>query len=127
VPLRETRPWARFIGIISILVGAFSILASVGIVFAGGLEGMPEEVPAAAIAGAYVFMGVLYIVPGLFLNQYASAIAHVEAGGGVAWMVQALEKQRSFWRFAGVLTLILMLAIVLGVCAGVMVGATASS
>jgi uncharacterized membrane protein len=54
----------------------------------------------------YLAIALLYVAPGVFLSRYASAIGRLAQDRSVAALEDALEHQRSFWRYAGTLTLI---------------------
>jgi len=65
----------------------------------------------------YVVLACAYIVPGLYLWRYATAIRRLNTNCSTAGLEDALEQQKSFWRFAGILTLvsIVVALIILGV------------
>jgi hypothetical protein len=98
--LRETKPWVRFMSVIMFVMVGLILIGSVFMLLipAGGIF----------LALIYVAMGVLYLFPAYFLHQYASAIRSLERGGGDVAMEDALRSQKSFWRFVGILTLIIM-------------------
>ena len=53
-------------------------------------------------------LGLLYIFPSLFLFRYASGIASMLKEDAVRGMESALAAQKSFWRFVGILTVIVL-------------------
>jgi hypothetical protein len=106
--LRATKPWVRLISVIMFI--------SVGLMFLGGL-GMMFIPTSAGMRGAgigplvgifYFVFGALYLVPAYFLHQYASFIEDFLQGGGDSAMENALGSQKSFWRFVGILTLVII-------------------
>ncbi len=106
--LQATKPWVRFISIIMFI--------SVGLMFLGGVLMMfmpspmggrgPQFGPIFGIV--YFLLGGLYLAPAFFLYQYASAIQDLLRGGGDVAMETALGSQKSFWRFVGILTLVIL-------------------
>ncbi len=56
----------------------------------------------------YIILSGLYLAPAFFLHQYASSIRDVLKGGGDVAMEAALGSQKSFWRFVGILTLVMI-------------------
>ena len=106
--LRATKPWVRFISIIMFI--------SVGLMFLGGLMMMLMSSSMGRsgfgfgpIVGIiYIIMGALYLAPAYFLHQYASSIGDFLQGGGDSAMETALGSQKSFWRFIGILTLVVI-------------------
>ena len=111
--LRQTKPWVRFLGIMAFIGSGLMILA--GLLFAGlGASASRNPVfgPMAGMGGmmgaVYIGLGALYIVPGIFLNRYATHIGNTLSTGGAEDLERALEAQKSFWKFAGILTLVIL-------------------
>jgi len=104
--LRATRPWVKFLAILGFI--------SVGLMFLGGLimmtalSGVRGAGGAPAIGLLYWLFALLYIAPAIFLNRYATAIRELLQGGGATPMEKALESQKSFWRYVGILTTVLL-------------------
>src|SRR5687767_10772849 len=104
--LRATKPWVRFMSIILFISVALIFLGAVVILLVP--TGMGGSGVSALIAIVYLAMGALYIVPAYFLHQYASSIRSLEQGGGDVAMEEALRNQKSFWRFVGITTLVVI-------------------
>jgi hypothetical protein len=104
--LRATKPWVRlmsiilFISVALILSGAVIILLVPTSMGGSGFSLL--------IAVVYLAMGALYLFPAYFLHQYASSIRNLEQGGGDVAMEEALRNQKSFWRFVGIMTLVVI-------------------
>lgn len=108
--LQATKPWVRLISIIMFI--------SVGLMFLGGVAMFLIPSPPGMRGGGaffgpiigiiYIIFGALYIIPAYFLHQYASSINDLLKGGGDSAMENALGSQKSFWRFVGILTLIII-------------------
>ena len=70
----------------------------------------------------YLAMSLLYMMPGIYLNRYASRISDLMLLRREDALEQALEAQKSFWKFIGILflslvalyVLIIILAVVFG-------------
>ena len=121
--LKRTKPWVRFLSILGFITVGFMMLIGLGM----GAVGVAMQDPMMiGMVVLYPLMGLLYIFPSLYLYRYADRIGEFVAGGGKAQLEAAIEAQRSFWKFAGVLVLVSMvisvvfmaLAIGLGVIAG---------
>lgn len=106
--LRATKPWVRFISVMMFIMGGLVILAGFFMMFMPSMPGMRGAGFGFGIGIVYFLLGFLYIVPGYLLGQYASAINKLLLGGGDVAMEDALGSQKSFWRFVGILTLVLM-------------------
>jgi hypothetical protein len=106
--LQATKPWVRLISIIMFI--------SVGLMFLGGLVMMLMPSPmgmggggfGALVGIIYIIMGGLYLAPAYFLHQYASSIGDFVQNGGDSALENALGSQKSFWRFIGILTLVVI-------------------
>jgi magnesium-transporting ATPase (P-type) len=124
--LRRTKPWVRFLSILGFISVVFTLLAAVGMLLGGGAlmmqggegQDLPPFMPM-LMAGVYVLMALLYFFPSLYLFKYASAIAALLENGGSADMEDALARQKSFFKFYGVLMLIMIVVAVLGVIAAI--------
>jgi hypothetical protein len=103
--LRLTKPWARFFSILGFIGAALMIAGGIAVaVFAGvlGLGGLgPAE---SAIGIVYVVMGGLYIPGSIYLSRYATRIGNLMLSQNVQDLESALEAQKSFWRFIGLVT-----------------------
>jgi hypothetical protein len=106
VLLRQTRPWVRLVGIL-MTVGAV-LLVIVGRILATGLMpgvGVGEGV---AMFVLYGLVAILYFAPARFLLRYASSISEFENTPTVARMNVALKAQKSFWKFVGIMMVIVL-------------------
>lgn len=121
--LKATKPWVRFLGILGYIASAFILLAGIAVIGIGLLQGGGGSGGGLLFAGlgvVYLLMGVLYIFPARFLNGYASAIE--EALGArykSAAVERALRQQKSFWRFVGILTVVMLVLYIPGVLAAI--------
>ncbi|HEX6203251.1 MAG TPA: DUF5362 family protein [Thermoanaerobaculia bacterium] len=114
--LRGTRPWVLLFSILGFLVAALIFFAGLAVLLGGGafLLGGVEGGGAASggmmfgLGFVYLLLGFLYLVPSLYLYRYASRIARMLAGGGVAALVEALDQQRRFWRLAGIVAVVMI-------------------
>jgi hypothetical protein len=111
--LRQTKPWVRFLSVLGFigvglmcLAGAFGAAAAV-------VTGDPNMV---AVSLIYPVAALLYLFPSLFLFRYASRIADFLRGGQAAQLEAALAAQKSFWKFVGILTVV-MLVLYVGILA----------
>jgi|SRR5215469_7403557 len=124
--LKATRPWVKFLSILGFVFCALMVLVSLAMM--GGMGAGKDSFPAgfgAVFGVVYLLLVVLYFFPCLYLLRYADAIARIPADGQRA-MEEALVKQKSFWKFIGILTAvvlvlelcILIISILMGVALG---------
>jgi len=136
--LDETRPWVRFISIMTFVAAGFMLLGGFGLLAASVFGGLAAKTQGgvgafgcgylAGLTMVYVMLACVYVAGGLYLARYAKAIAHLRANATAVALEDALKHQKSFWRFAGIViaiglavTVVLMVVtIVAGAIAGVM-------
>lgn len=121
--LDRTRPWVYFMAVLGFVSAGFMVLGGIGVGVAGLATQKPEF---AIVAILYPLLGVVYIFPSLYLYRYAARIRALAATPQLRQLEAALDAQRSFWKFVGVMTVIgiafgilmFMFAIAAGVLAG---------
>ena len=124
--LRATRPWVKFLSIVGFVICALLVLVSLALM--GGMGAGRDSYPAGFGVGfgiVYLLMVLLYFFPCLYLLHYANAIARIPADGQRA-LEEALVKQKTFWKFIGILTavvlvlelVVLVISILMGVALG---------
>jgi len=112
--LRRTRPWVMFMSILMWVGVGFMLIGGVFMLFAGvagsafGETGLPEGVMFVVLAMVYGLMAFLYIFPAIFLWRYASRIGRMLSTASVSELEGALEAQKSFWKFIGIMTIVVM-------------------
>ncbi|TDU63156.1 hypothetical protein EI77_04477 [Prosthecobacter fusiformis] len=122
-PLVRTKFWVRFISVMLWISVALMLLSGV-VMGIGAVTGMGNDMPtgsASMQAGMFMGMSVMYILLSLFyifpaikLWSYGTQIANLAASRSTLDLMKALNTQRSFWKFVGVLTLV---SIILGIVA----------
>jgi Family of unknown function (DUF5362) len=104
-------------------IGAgFMLLAAAGMLLVGGLgamdaKGTASAIPAAAgvgIAIVYAAMAIVYIFPAMKLWKYASGIGRLIFSASDDDLIRALNEQRSFWKFVGILMIGLLALYMIG-------------
>ncbi len=124
--LRQTRPWVLLFAIllwiavgIMAIVGFFGLLALV--VSAGSANARSAGLGAGVVMLLFAAFTLLYIMPALYLTRYASRIGQLQTMRRPDLLEQALEAQKSFWKFFGVLTLIMIaINLLVGVSSGLL-------
>lgn len=117
--LKGTRPWVLLIAVMLFVGTVFMIIAALGIIFAGSATGMPSGF-ATGMGVAYLLMAfIFYLFPGILLIKYSSAISSAIENASVNGVEMALNSQRKFWKFIGILTIIAIILMVLGIVAAI--------
>lgn len=116
--LAGTKPWVRLCSILLFVSAALMIVVGglAGVMGAVALGGGAET---AVLAIVYPLMGLLYLIPALYLFRYATRIGDYLTGGQDVQLELALDAQRSFWKFVGILSVIMIVLAVLGIIAAI--------
>lgn len=120
--LRQTKPWARLIGVMILIAAALMIgIALIGLIATSALGGRGG--PQAMVLLIYIPISLLYIMPGLYLNRYASRIGELMRLKRADVLESTLEAQKSFWKFVGIVTLVVIGIYILVIAIVVLVAA----
>lgn len=109
--LAGTKPWVRFMSVLMFIGAGFMLLASLIMLVAGGAVAASAKssggvLPAgmmSAIAVLYAVIAAVYIYPALKLWKYASRIGSLIFTGATMDLEGALNEQRAFWKFIGIM------------------------
>jgi Family of unknown function (DUF5362) len=109
--LQNTQPWVRFCSILGFVSAGGMILVGLAAGTVGLVTGNLET---AVMIVVYPLVGVLYVFPSIYLLRYADGIRRFSRSTSQQDLVTALDAQRSFWKFIGVLSLVSMALVVIG-------------
>jgi len=131
--LSATKPWVRFLSVLMWIGVAFMLLAALGMGVVS-MMGIAKQVKPGPLGGMeflvlaviYGVMSFIYIYPAIKLWKYANRIGSLGATRSVADLDSALNEQRSFWKFIGVMTIIMLSLYVVAIIGFVAVGAGAA-
>jgi hypothetical protein len=122
--LRQTWPWAAFVGVLAI--GTVLLEIGSGIFWIAGAGLLPREADPFGvgrwIGPVYIALGILYVLPTVLMLRIALATARTTADDGLVSALRAVRALRDWWIAMGVFA---MLALV-GTCAGVIAMVAAS-
>jgi len=119
--LRQTRPWVLFFAVLLwILVGIMAIFGF--FVLLAAVVSIGTARSAGLGAGMVLLLFAAFtIMPALYLTRYASRIGQLQTMRRPDLLEQALEAHKSFWKFLGVLTLIMIaINLLVGVSSGLL-------
>ncbi len=107
--LRQTRPWVLFIAVMILIACGLMLLIGVVTMMAGSfLATEASPVGGLAIGLVYLVMAALYLYPAIRLLKYSAAIKRIGDADSAHEVEQALIQQQAFWRFIGIVTLVLI-------------------
>ena len=117
--LQRTQPWARLMGICGFVMVGLMMIISIG---AGTVGLATGDTGSAVLMVIYPLMSLVYFFPSLLLVRYANRIRDFVAHGQQRHLEAALEAQRVFWKFVGILTVASFVISLVGVFAAVAIG-----
>jgi hypothetical protein len=112
--LGEAAKWAKFLAIVGFVFCAFMIIAAL---FAGSMMNSVMSSAGAGVFGMfgggfitalYLFGAVLYFFPCLFLFRFASQIQEAIKNHEQIKLQQSFKNLKSFFKFVGILTIIVI-------------------
>ncbi|NGM62430.1 hypothetical protein G5B30_10955 [Sphingobacterium sp. SGG-5] len=124
--LTETVKWGKFLAILGFIAAAFLGLLGIGFMFFGSAfkSQLPEEFAFGGLIGfIYLLFGVLYYFPSKYLYDFSIYTRQALSIHDQESLVYAFSRLKSFYKFWGILTLLMIIfyivAIVVGIIAGI--------
>jgi hypothetical protein len=133
--LAGTKPWVRFmsvlmwIGVVFMLLGALALgaISMIGVAKQASSPANPfGGAQFLVLAVIYGVMAFVYIYPAIKLWKYANRIGSLNSTRSVADLDAALNEQRGFWKFIGVMTILLISLYFVAIIRFVAFGASAA-
>ena len=132
--LAATKPWVQFCSVLGFIGAGFFILIGLIMMAGGAVGGATGGTAAASMMGfqvmggiMYLLFAMLYLIPSIKLWKYGSSIYRLLSGNSVADLENALEQQRGFWKFVGIMIIIGMALMVVAIIGMALVGVAAAS
>ena len=129
--LQNTKPWVRFLAVLLFISGGLMMLSAVAMAVGGGVGALSREGtsrgPAFMVIGMAVFYGVfglLYLYPAMKMWKYGGRIMDLMVSRSSADLEAALNEQRIVWKFWGIITLLMICAVIAFVIVAAVVGAS---
>jgi len=118
--LAATKPWVRFLSVLFFVVIGVCLLGALIFLTLGsvGTGAGPGALGLVPLVTLIILLVAIYLYPAVTLFRYSSAIKLLVETGQVSALEQALARQKSFWKFVGILALVLLcLYIIVGILA----------
>jgi hypothetical protein len=135
--LKNTRPWVLFLAIMMIVGCGFLVIAGLFVLLSGALMGIASraydfgDLNMGAVLGLigvfYLFLPAIYVAPIIFLFKFASSVSQLVKAGGAQHMETALRYQKTFWKYMGILTIVMIGVAIFAVIIGIVVAFAAVS
>lgn len=127
--LADTRPWVRFCSVLGFISSGFMLLGGVALML-GSVMTIAGSGTSSTFAGMNILMGIVYLViagcyliPSVKLWKYGTAIVRLLGSGAEADLEEALHQQRGFWKFVGIMLILMIGFMILSVFIGVFAAA----
>jgi hypothetical protein len=123
--LRRTVPWVRLMSIILFIGSGLAALGGLLMALGAalGLGGPPGQqfgvLTGAVIGVCYAAIGAVNFFPAMFLTRFANNARDYATSAQPQLLEEALDAQRSYWKFMGVFTLIGVGLAIVGIVLGI--------
>ena len=130
--LAGTKGWVRFMSVLMFVGAGFMLLVGLIMLVAGGsiaANAKTGALPAGVMTGfaiVYALLSLIYIYPALKLWKYASYIGSLLISGSMMDLESALNQQRAFWKFLGIMVIALFAIYVVAIIAMLALGGFAA-
>ena len=132
--LAATKPWVQFCSVIGFLCSGFMIVLGLLMMVGAAAGSMSGRGAAMPFAGFQIVMGIMYIVlsllylvPSIKLLKYGSSINRLLSGNSVADLENAMEQQRGFWKFVGIMLIVGIVMMLVSIVGMMMFGFAAAA
>lgn len=106
--LAQTKPWVLFLSILGFIATALMfVIFPLTMLWSG--NGMPPQAAFAMIIPIIMVIGMsvlCYLIPSLLLWRYGRRIGRFVESRNPSDFADAIEAQKSFWRYVGILALV---------------------
>lgn len=103
----QTRPWVLFLSVLMFLGSALLVIVGLAMFGMSAAMGSSGGMPMGLMGLVYLPAAALYVYPAKKLWGYGSAIGRLTASRQVSDLEAALGEQKSFWKFLGVMTIVM--------------------
>ncbi len=118
--MARTKGWVRFIAVVMFVNFAISLVSTI-LSFGRSPVFENSDTQVSKIAGLIVLF-LVYLYPAVKLNSYASRIGELLITGRARDLQAALNEHRGFWRYIGIITLVIISFVLVFILLGVAMG-----
>jgi hypothetical protein len=109
--LKQASPWLRFVGILGFIFCGMSVFGGVILIIVMlAVSGLSEELGWSVIAIGLIYLplGALYFFPSLFTYRFGTKIRNYMINNSEKELELAFKNNKSFWKFTGILCIIML-------------------
>lgn len=137
--LARTKGWTRFFSVMLWIGAGFLVLGGIGLMLVGGLGGamgaagedamkaFGGAIGGIAVGAIYLVMAFFYIYPALKLGNYSSRISALISTPSDTNLAAALNEQRAFWKYVGIMMIVMFALYFVVIIGAVLVGGFAAA
>jgi Family of unknown function (DUF5362) len=125
--LQKTKPWVRFMSVMMFIGAGLMLVVGLvmGIASSAGMMNQGNKAMGAGLgvlmAAIYALFSVVYIYPALKLWKYADRIRDLLNSRQIIDLEKALNEQRAFWKFVGVMMIVIFVIYFVAALTGALV------
>ena len=110
--LLTTAKWSKFYAVLSFIGVAICVLMGILLLVSGHfMTQLQPDLSAAMLAPlglVYIVMGGVLVMPALYLWQFSQKAEQAIADTNTEMMEQALNRMKSYWKFMGIFTIVML-------------------
>jgi len=106
--LKTAASWSKFMAILQFVAMGLIIFAALVALTVGSFMGSYTSVPLPAIGLCYLAIGVIMFFPAKYLYCFAQKTAKAVAINDTLEMEKAFKNMKSFWKFTGIMTIVIL-------------------
>ena len=110
--LLTTAKWSKFYAVLSFIGVAICVLMGILLLVSGHfMAQLQPDLNAAMLAPlglVYIILGVILVMPALYLLQFSQKAEQAIADTNTEMMEQALNRMKSYWKFMGIFTIVML-------------------
>lgn len=104
----QTRPWVLFLSVLMFVGSVFMLLGGLAMFGMSAVAGSRGGgMPMGLMGLLYLPLAALYVYPAKKLWGYGSAIGRMTTSRATSDLEAALAEQKSFWKFLGIMTIVM--------------------
>ena len=110
--LLTTAKWSKFYAVLSFIGVAICVLMGILLLVSGHfMAQIQPDLSAAMLAPlglVYIILGGILVMPALYLLQFSQKAEQAIAESNTEMMEQALNRMKSYWKFMGIFTIVML-------------------
>ena len=107
-----TAKWSKFYAVLSFIGVAICVLMGILLLVSGHFMAQIQPDLSAAMFSplglVYIILGGILVMPALYLLQFSQKTEQAIAESNTEMMEQALNRMKSYWKFMGIFTIVML-------------------